>query len=542
MDFRFPRSLHPRRQRGMTTMAITLLLLLILTLLVLFSTNVAFFEQRTANNQYRADLAQNASEYALSVASEWMKVNRRLIVSEDSGGWLAGGSDQRWVQCADVSSMSATHPCMAETDANRRDLMYFWSADGTTSGSTSVTYTTGMTGADLTAVGGTSNSAFATTTTVQALLCRLDFTDVDNPVCALDPEDDANKFAVVLLANAAMSSENASQWVRVTLATYSTIGNNANVPLVASGLVEGLGSAAIVTSPDAGGPGLYASVWAFCDVNFDASAGVDPDGAGTGCSGAPGNGVGSIDTCHLGDYLGDTDEDELLSTCATVNNACGCDHVDDSEKLSTGAPDKVEGLDILDRDNSLTSPDIQYFPRDPLDDATDSLDDSLFEFVFNQEVVTEGADTVAQTCGAGTENCASYALQNDMDATVLTNCDSLDANSSGLYYVTGSCNIPSQVGSATSPVIVVVDDDVNVNGNTLFYGILFVRSDDNSAEVTGNGGVQIFGAMIVEGNVDLAGSIELVYSDVIMDRLRNSDEFLRFGKVPGSWLDNATAF
>ncbi len=42
-----------RAQRGITTLAITLILLGIVTIIVLFATNVAFFEQRTSTHQNR---------------------------------------------------------------------------------------------------------------------------------------------------------------------------------------------------------------------------------------------------------------------------------------------------------------------------------------------------------------------------------------------------------------------------------------------------------------------------------------------------------
>ena len=47
------RPIGPRRQRGLSTLLVTLVVLGILTVIVLYSTNVAFFEQRTANNPIR---------------------------------------------------------------------------------------------------------------------------------------------------------------------------------------------------------------------------------------------------------------------------------------------------------------------------------------------------------------------------------------------------------------------------------------------------------------------------------------------------------
>ena len=47
-----------RNQRGITTLAITLIMLVVITAMVLFSTSVGYFEQRTTSNQNRATIAQ----------------------------------------------------------------------------------------------------------------------------------------------------------------------------------------------------------------------------------------------------------------------------------------------------------------------------------------------------------------------------------------------------------------------------------------------------------------------------------------------------
>ena len=59
-----------------------------------------------------------------------------------------------------------------------------------------------------------------------------------------------------------------------------------------------------------------------------------------------------------------------------------------------------------------------------------------------------------------TQNCADYALRNDLGATVIEgDCASnqFSPESFGLYYVTGNCVIDGQtVGSRNAPVIIVV--------------------------------------------------------------------------------------
>ena len=119
-----------RNQRGITTLAITLIMLVVITAMVLFSTSVGYFEQRTTSNQNRATIAQRSAEYALSLAGEFLKANRDKLISDDDtdGGWLSAAAP-RWAKCADVgtadavaldSEFPAGHPCLSERDTSRR--------------------------------------------------------------------------------------------------------------------------------------------------------------------------------------------------------------------------------------------------------------------------------------------------------------------------------------------------------------------------------------------------------------------------------------
>src|SRR6476646_6070693 len=129
-NFRPFRSSSIRWQRGVATLTITLILLGILTLLVLASSATGLFEQRTATNENRRRLAQQASECALSLGGEYLKANVVNIASnEDAAGWLtSGGSNLHWRSCAGITDTS--HPCFAERDASRRAQLYYYTSDG----------------------------------------------------------------------------------------------------------------------------------------------------------------------------------------------------------------------------------------------------------------------------------------------------------------------------------------------------------------------------------------------------------------------------
>jgi hypothetical protein len=389
-------------------------------------------------------------------------------------------------------------------------------------------------------VGG--SAKFASDVNVQAVLCRID-SSLSTPSCALKPGK-GNRVAITFISHASLPGEGGRSTIKETWASYSDSNPSASVPLIGSGFVKGLGNAQIVANPNAGGYGVPVSIWSPNDVGI----GSVPGGA---CKAD--KGVGSVATCQLGEYLKNTPASELKTTCADVNNACDCPAVSGSENNFLSGHSqavKKEGIDILDIDNNDgTLPDAGYFPgvdcnKQPLDDLTDDSDDSLFEFVFNvSNVVDRGNVDTNQDCNGG--DCAIFHLIENLGADdSLSNCDGLNETSSGLYYISGPCNgMPPQVGSPGSPVVVVVEEEVTLNGQTNFYGLLFIRSKDQSASMKGAGGAKIFGSLVVEGDIDLSGSLHIVYDNTAISSDPNIlPSNVKFARVPGSWLDATEGF
>ena len=529
---------HWPRQKGVTTLAITLILLAIVTAMVLFSASVGYFEQRTATNHNRAQIAQKSAEYALSLAGEYLKANRTRLISDDDAdnGWFSSASPH-WAKCVDAAPLADGHPCLSERDTVRRDQLYFWTSDGTKTGDHDLPYTSVIPAAGQLESGVGGSADFDADSSVGALLCRLDTTDLTNVHCALEP-DSGNRIALTLVAQAELTGEGADATVKEAWATYNSFVPSAAVPLVASGLVKGLGNAQIVAAPNAGGFGLPGSIWTPEDADVDGSGG---------------GGIGSVSTCHVGDYLKGTPESELKTTCATTS-ACSCDGGSSSEFLSGHIGSiKREREDIIDVDGNLgVLPDIQFFPGDGMDRASDPTDDSLFEYTFGVDYTTAEGDatgTTLQTCGeSGTENCVTFAMQEEFDATPVASCADLGAASTGIIYVQAGCSsLPNTVGKPDAPAIVVLNQasgqTLDLNSDAVFYGLLFVHSDDQSAKVTGNGSTKIFGALVVEGEVEISGNITIVYDDTsVSGDTHKLPASARFGRVAGSWLDAGRAF
>jgi hypothetical protein len=551
---------RPAHARGVATLMVTLVILFILTIIILASSNVALFEQRTATNEYRQRLADQAAEYALNLAGEFFKANVVKVASEQANGWLPTGTSPHWAKCSAVATMPANHPCMSEPNATRRAELYYYTFGPS---GTSVQYNTVVAaGAQLGNVGTVFDAGG---TTVTALLCRLDTTvtvsGVPKPACRETPNPaSANRIAITVVARSQLAGENSFSEMKSTWGNFDTFAVGASVPLVASGSVNGTGNVEIVTASNGGGRGIPVSIWSASDADVDKTAGGS---------------AASVGTCQLGEYLQSTPESQLLTTCATVNNACGCPtpsngatkevvYAKNPNFLSghvAGAALCCENLDILDVDGGKgVSPDITFYPGNNMDDVAVLDDDSLFEWVFNVADESEsrkspisgtGNTRTGSFCGAPTgTDCAIYNLtQSDRLNAQQVTCaqlNALGASATGLYYVTDSssgspCSLPGQVGTPTAPAIVVVNDDARLN-NTLLYGLLFVRSATKTAylRATGGGKSKVFGSVVIEGSTDISGSFSVVYSNVSVSRPGGDlAESTRFGFVPGSWIDSA---
>ena len=532
-----------RRQRGAATLFVALAILAILTLILLASSGVALFEQRTANNEARQHLAEQAGEYALSLGGEFFKANVTKVSSTQTGGWrnATGG---RWISCNGYTvSAGAFNPCNAEPILARRNELYVYD-DGTSNEVPYESLVPAAGGGQLDTVGvGAAGTGFdANATKVYALMCLINAPPGQTPQCKATPDaNGGNNIALTLVTRSALAGENAAAELKETWGTWSNFSVSSAMPLVAAGIVQGLGNATIVAAPNAGGPGVVGSIWSPRDVDIDDS----------------GAGVGSVTTCHMGDFLGNYDITELKTQCPN-NNGCDCDAAGAAAKFLSGHVQsvKVENVDILDvdGDNNINPAyrDIQFFPGakadgTQLDDPNVATDDSLFEWIFNKDVQAEGVTTTPNNCTTSalfgnSTDCAVAALM-DMNAQPIASCNALNANSEGLYYVTGACDLPSQVGSPTKNVIVVVNDAVTVGANSLFYGLLFIHSRTNAATFTGNGSPEVYGAVVVEGNVDIHGGIKIIYTD--MGTKNPGDplpENTKFGRLSGSWFDNRTSF
>jgi hypothetical protein len=77
------------------------------------------------------------------------------------------------------------------------------------------------------------------------------------------------------------------------------------------------------------------------------------------------------------------------------------------------------------------------------------------------------------------------------------------------------------------------------------YGMLFIHSDNPASAPAQVGGTnaQVYGALVVEGDIKMTGNFTIVYDSTSATSNKNKiPANAKFALVPGSWLDAKTAF
>ena len=145
---------------------------------------------------------------------------------------------------------------------------------------------------------------------------------------------------------------------------------------------------------------------------------------------------------------------------------------------------------------------------------------------------------------------------------LLPNCDSLNASSTGLYWIEGNCNMPanSTIGSRAAPAIVVFEGNASFQSNSHAWGMVVgadmqrtcpgatptdpysvdspcTSTDGTPNEVDIAGTFTIHGAMVVEGEIDGSGDYKAVYDPCVFAAMGAGTDFDQYGPIAGSWND-----
>lgn len=476
--------LGPRYQRGVATLLLTLVVLVSLTLVTFYSANTGLMKQRIAANEVRAREALESAEAGIERTIAFLSENKSKLGSAASGGWITPNT-QRWVACTDAD---VAFPC----------------GDGTTNrfgtGSMWLRY----------AVGGTNSIADIS----DYLADHPTPQPGDQPVdvflaarCADEDEDSAcdtplrpstkQDSAFLAIAQGWSADQTGTATVQQGLVLYQVPASAPDSPLTIKGNANIGGSFEVVANPNGGGPGVPLSVWSDTDIQMGASA----------------------YTCHLGEYLATPVQPSDITEVTypdgeTVQfcSSCRCSTADSTGVMSTNADGEQE--DFVDVDgNSGVNPDADNFPSD------------LFEYAF------------------GTPSSDWREIYDQ--AQVLSDCSTINASSSGLYWIEGDCSISNntQAGSPLEPVLIVVDEgDLQLNGGATIYGLIFSFDNPDKAGSGGtvqyNGSNRVIGALIADHTVDLPnGNFTIRYEEKVLETLFEMTGGRGLGKRPGTWLD-----
>jgi hypothetical protein len=529
-------------QRGITTLVVAILLLLILAIVTLFTLNVGFFELRTVGNETRHKIVAQTAEAGLNYGFEVIKGNSaNLTLPSADGGW-----GDRWQACA---ANDATFPCGAESDPARRATLFRYNAAG-------------QGGLALVGVDGTiaqrfdQVADFDVEVRVGALLCMIAQGSSDclsgSSVTTLASNPNYSGLVAVTLVSAGSLADDPSalSTQKATIASYRQFGNAPNVPIIASGSVNIAGGTAdIVPNPNAGGIGVALSIWTGSEVSLS-----------QGMSG----GSGDVKTCHLGEFLSNAKGNRGPSEYqgVTICHDCRCDGLALDKGLISGkhtsggsGVERPVSYDILhvytpspSREDAL--PPNEYFPDARLtcannrrcDDPDDPLDDSLFEYIFGIDVIDGNDPSLPYVFTRDGDGPDTLYLKDQADNI---SCSSLNADSSGLLWSSeAECDIPGhQIGTPRNPVFLVIDNAFKYKANTIFYGVLYKRNTLPEQDVSDSqgsnprGGGVFYGSFVVDGPLKIRGTPKFVYSEAVLQNILNSPAFTSFGVVPGSWTD-----
>lgn len=536
--------LTAKKQQQGSTLIIVVVLLLLATLIVIFAVNLGALTQRSSGNDLRSRLVQQAADSALSQASETLLADSGILT--DAASW----------ELCDAADTS--FPCGAIPAARRAGMYRYIGGTQDQQVFDDNTVDNRMLNLEnkFTTVNNTTSDGFAINYGVGVVACRLTPEVVGvEPSCSTDPDDQIRVYAVTLVAVAAMPDEGARATAVRSFATNTSLGLGVDVPsIIASGTITLRGTMQIVTSPNAGGPGVAVSLWT-------------PTGLDSG---------GTPDTCYADEfYRSDT---PTWYPAGSSSQILACPDCNCSAKpLTRGSGGTCEGgMDILANPadcvpNANENVIPEEFPcdlfrhifgiqaaKDTDGDhfcetklTTTDPEDSTATIDVDQAYLSDKADWII------VPNYAGFNARFQGDARVIT-CNDLEVDSGtptvvshhGLVWdITGNCGSNKIIGSPEKPVLLVSDavSPSNLFSNMDLFGLLFVRSSCHDGATCGSAGdavvktagkTNIYGAMVVQGVLDKStGSSAVIHNTEVLTNLVNDLSRPDVIALPGSWTD-----
>jgi len=173
---------------------------------------------------------------------------------------------------------------------------------------------------------------------------------------------------------------------------------------------------------------------------------------------------------------------------------------------------------------ALTLGDVTADPVEP---------NKFFENFFSESFVNFQNRAEIIDCEANCTQAAFAGLVNGVGTPTDNAIIWVDAENAGAYS-TLALNGAINLGTAASPVILIVDGNLNMtNVGVNIFGVVYTTQDLGFANTDGN----VNGALVSEGNITItaANSVNVTYDNTVMTNI--GANFARFTRVAGSWRD-----
>jgi len=181
-------------------------------------------------------------------------------------------------------------------------------------------------------------------------------------------------------------------------------------------------------------------------------------------------------------------------------------------------PGSPPALSVMANEASLQLADLTLTPATPANSGTNRMFNSVFGM---------WPSTFLAQPGLAEVDCTSDCTAADVNNQVLLKPGHPVYVSGG-----GRLRVGADIGSATAPVLIVADGQVEFDGVHTLYGVVYNRRA--TWDFDGDGTLR--GAGIAESNFRFADNdLSLVYDRDVILRLRNRTG--SFVKVPGGWRD-----
>ena len=133
------------------------------------------------------------------------------------------------------------------------------------------------------------------------------------------------------------------------------------------------------------------------------------------------------------------------------------------------------------------------------------------------------------------DNTATWVvdLSGSLTTSNSTSINSINNMAGNVIWVEGNgstpVSLPGNLGTATSPVVLVVNGNLDLGSNIEINGLVLVTGN-----ISGNGSPTVYGALVSSGSATATGNPKIVYDP---KALRTAAQLGKAAKVQGGWRD-----